>query len=301
MPASARPASTTEQLVENVKAFVDAINRAKPTGAKGTYLKRAQPQLDHGPGRQARRRRAWSVAEMPAASGNGGCADAAAPLCCDCPRTLSARATRRNVPGVGCLGHEAPCALLAGPSGQAGSPARTAGRGASGECVGDTVLRAEKASGRRSRAVFTGLASSWSRTTRASGRRDDGLRGADEAGGRFRVTKNRLARSRWTGRPAEMGDLFTGPTAIAYSRTRSRRRKAVEFAKSTRSVSSAVGSGAPCSTPASPGPGRHAVAGGVHRSIWSAFGSPAGPPGGPIGARPRNRGDLTAREEREAA
>src|SRR5919205_1494054 len=34
-------ASFTEQaLVENVKAFVGAINRAKPSGAKGTYLKK---------------------------------------------------------------------------------------------------------------------------------------------------------------------------------------------------------------------------------------------------------------------
>jgi large subunit ribosomal protein L1 len=31
----------TDKLVANVKAFVDAINRAKPSGAKGTYLKRA--------------------------------------------------------------------------------------------------------------------------------------------------------------------------------------------------------------------------------------------------------------------
>ncbi|WP_417832844.1 50S ribosomal protein L1 [Terasakiella sp.] len=28
-----------EQIAENVKAFVEAINKAKPTGAKGTYLK----------------------------------------------------------------------------------------------------------------------------------------------------------------------------------------------------------------------------------------------------------------------
>ncbi len=37
-------------LVENVKAFVDAINRAKPTGAKGTYLKRAAISSTMGPG-----------------------------------------------------------------------------------------------------------------------------------------------------------------------------------------------------------------------------------------------------------
>ena len=39
-----------EQLVANVKAFVDAINRAKPTGAKGTYLKRAALSSTMGPG-----------------------------------------------------------------------------------------------------------------------------------------------------------------------------------------------------------------------------------------------------------
>ena len=37
-------------LVENVKAFVGAINRAKPSGAKGTYLKRAAISSTMGPG-----------------------------------------------------------------------------------------------------------------------------------------------------------------------------------------------------------------------------------------------------------
>jgi large subunit ribosomal protein L1 len=39
-----------EFLVANVKAFVDAINKAKPTGAKGTYLKRASLSSTMGPG-----------------------------------------------------------------------------------------------------------------------------------------------------------------------------------------------------------------------------------------------------------
>ena len=39
-----------DQLVANVKAFVDAINKAKPTGAKGTYLKRANISSTMGPG-----------------------------------------------------------------------------------------------------------------------------------------------------------------------------------------------------------------------------------------------------------
>ena len=39
-----------EQLAANVRAFVDAINRAKPSGAKGTYLKRAHLSSTMGPG-----------------------------------------------------------------------------------------------------------------------------------------------------------------------------------------------------------------------------------------------------------
>jgi large subunit ribosomal protein L1 len=39
-----------EQLAANVRAFVDAINRAKPSGAKGTYLKRAHLTSTMGPG-----------------------------------------------------------------------------------------------------------------------------------------------------------------------------------------------------------------------------------------------------------
>ena len=39
-----------DKLVENVKAFVDAVNRAKPTGAKGTYLERITLSSTMGPG-----------------------------------------------------------------------------------------------------------------------------------------------------------------------------------------------------------------------------------------------------------
>ena len=38
------------QLVENVKAFVGAVNRAKPSGAKGTYLKKISLTSTMGPG-----------------------------------------------------------------------------------------------------------------------------------------------------------------------------------------------------------------------------------------------------------
>jgi large subunit ribosomal protein L1 len=37
-------------LVANVRAFVDAVSRARPTGAKGTYLKRAHLTSTMGPG-----------------------------------------------------------------------------------------------------------------------------------------------------------------------------------------------------------------------------------------------------------
>jgi large subunit ribosomal protein L1 len=37
-------------LSANVRAFVDAVNRAKPSGAKGTYLKRVALSSTMGPG-----------------------------------------------------------------------------------------------------------------------------------------------------------------------------------------------------------------------------------------------------------
>lgn len=37
-------------LLENIRAFVDAIQKAKPTGAKGTYLKRVSLSSTMGPG-----------------------------------------------------------------------------------------------------------------------------------------------------------------------------------------------------------------------------------------------------------
>ena len=39
-----------EQLVDNLRAFVGAITRAKPSGAKGTYLKRVALSSTMGPG-----------------------------------------------------------------------------------------------------------------------------------------------------------------------------------------------------------------------------------------------------------
>ncbi|KEO54600.1 50S ribosomal protein L1 [Thioclava pacifica] len=41
---------TEEQLAQNVRAFVDAVSKAKPTGAKGTYLKKVSLSSTMGPG-----------------------------------------------------------------------------------------------------------------------------------------------------------------------------------------------------------------------------------------------------------
>ena len=38
------------KLLENIRAFVDAIQKAKPTGAKGTYLKKVSLSSSMGPG-----------------------------------------------------------------------------------------------------------------------------------------------------------------------------------------------------------------------------------------------------------
>jgi large subunit ribosomal protein L1 len=39
-----------EQLVENIKAFADAVNKAKPAGAKGTFIQRVAVSSTMGPG-----------------------------------------------------------------------------------------------------------------------------------------------------------------------------------------------------------------------------------------------------------
>ena len=39
-----------EKLVENIKAFVDAVAKAKPQGAKGTYIQRVAISSTMGPG-----------------------------------------------------------------------------------------------------------------------------------------------------------------------------------------------------------------------------------------------------------
>jgi large subunit ribosomal protein L1 len=39
-----------DALRENIQAFIDAIQKAKPTGTKGTYMKRASISSTMGPG-----------------------------------------------------------------------------------------------------------------------------------------------------------------------------------------------------------------------------------------------------------
>ena len=41
---------SAEKLTENIRAFVDAVNRAKPQGAKGTYINRVAISSTMGPG-----------------------------------------------------------------------------------------------------------------------------------------------------------------------------------------------------------------------------------------------------------
>ena len=41
---------TDEMLSQNVRAFVDAVTRAKPAGAKGSYLRKVSLASTMGPG-----------------------------------------------------------------------------------------------------------------------------------------------------------------------------------------------------------------------------------------------------------
>ena len=42
------------KLVENIRAFADAVQKAKPAGAKGTYIERIAISSTMGPGREGR-------------------------------------------------------------------------------------------------------------------------------------------------------------------------------------------------------------------------------------------------------
>ena len=54
-PASSRPAIgkasfPADKLVQNIKAFADAVQKAKPSGAKGTFINRVAISSTMGPG-----------------------------------------------------------------------------------------------------------------------------------------------------------------------------------------------------------------------------------------------------------
>ena len=49
-PAAALCAGVIAEVVENIKAFVDAVAKAKPQGAKGTYIQRVAVSSTMGPG-----------------------------------------------------------------------------------------------------------------------------------------------------------------------------------------------------------------------------------------------------------
>jgi len=57
-----------DKLAENVRAFVSAVNRAKPSGAKGTYLKKIALSSTMGPGVTLDVSAATTGAEAPAAA-----------------------------------------------------------------------------------------------------------------------------------------------------------------------------------------------------------------------------------------
>ena len=50
MPASAKRALPTTRSSDNVRAFVGAITRGKPSGVKGTYIKKVSLSSTMGPG-----------------------------------------------------------------------------------------------------------------------------------------------------------------------------------------------------------------------------------------------------------
>ena len=50
MPGSAKRALPTDALADNVRAFVGAITRNKPSGVKGTYIKKVSLSSTMGPG-----------------------------------------------------------------------------------------------------------------------------------------------------------------------------------------------------------------------------------------------------------
>ena len=101
-------ASFTEKaLAENIKAFVDAVVKAKPRGAKGTYLKKVSISSTMGPGVKidvSRRSSAWRRRYDLAGPTNSGADPRRSVAGPDCPETevLTARSFRRPVRDCRC-------------------------------------------------------------------------------------------------------------------------------------------------------------------------------------------------------
>ena len=161
---------TDDALVDNVRAFVGAITRGKPSGVKGTYIKRVSLSSTMGPAVKV---------------------DLAGPRRGNAERK---RGRRRDCPN-------------------------RASRGTSGE---DRVDRAQK------QQLTASLHQDLAETVCVVVTHQSGLTVAEVtqlrrqmlgAGARYRVTKNRLAKRALEGTPFEgLASLFTGPTAIAFSR-----------------------------------------------------------------------------------
>ena len=163
------------KLVENVRAFVEAVNRAKPSGAKGTYLKKIVALLDHGAGRVGRhRQRGRRVTRFP--RGDRGMFRAGRPA--RLSETVgSGENARKSCPRRGTIRIERRRRLRAILAGPVSGPETPGNRRNMSRRRGDPAPNLERTlwieprkkpwstnSARSSRT----LASSWSRTTRAS-------------------------------------------------------------------------------------------------------------------------------------
>ena len=106
---------TPERIADNVRAFVDAVNKAKPSGAKGTYMKRAAISSTMGPGVKVEVATLTRVRQQLVTSGScakRGLRSAEGSLCC---RSADARGTPRlkllKLPCGGMFAGRACCAV----------------------------------------------------------------------------------------------------------------------------------------------------------------------------------------------
>jgi large subunit ribosomal protein L1 len=231
----------TEKLVENARAFADAVVKAKPSGAKGNYVRRVSLTSTMGPG-----------LKIDPASLSAG-AEAGTPVPASCPRLQAAGSLpaliRRGLHETGSIrprdvrpgeGFE-PCLPLSAPGdrrGQGGQDPRVSSGGSARGCPARqrqpvvrprggaanwrvAVERAEK------REFVTSLNQVFKNTGSVVVAHYAGLSVAQmndlrskmrAAGGTVKVAKNRLAIIALQGTDSEgMRGLFKGQTLIAYS------------------------------------------------------------------------------------